>query len=67
MGDPVQSLGRDDPLGKGMATHSDILVWRIPQTEEPGRLQSMDLQRVSGKLSKLLTVLRKVTIWSTEL
>ena len=42
----VQSLGRKDPLEEGMATHSNILAWRIPWTEEPGRLQSMDLQRV---------------------
>ena len=34
----VSSLGREDPLEKGMATHSSILVWRIPWTEEPGRL-----------------------------
>ena len=34
----VQSLGREDPLEKGMATHSSILAWRIPGTEEPGRL-----------------------------
>ena len=37
----VQSLGWDDPLEKGMATHSSILSWRIPWTEEPGGLQSM--------------------------
>ena len=43
---PVRSLGREDPLEKGMATHSSILAWRIPWTEEPGRLQSMGLQRV---------------------
>jgi len=35
-GDIVQSLGREDPLGEGMATHSSILAWRIPWTEEPG-------------------------------
>ena len=35
----VQSLGQEDPLEKGMATHSSILTWRIPCTEEPGRLQ----------------------------
>ena len=34
----VQSLSREDPLEKGMATHSSILAWRIPRTEEPGRL-----------------------------
>jgi len=37
----VQSLGWEDPLEEGMATHSNILAWRIPWTEEPGRLQSM--------------------------
>ena len=42
----VRSLGQKDPLQKGMATHSSILVWRIPWTEEPGRLQSMGSQRV---------------------
>ena len=42
----VQSLGWEDPLKKDMATHSSILVWRIPWTEEPGGLQSMGLQRV---------------------
>ena len=42
----VQSLGQEDPLEKGMAAHSSILVWRIPWTEEPGRLQSTGSQRV---------------------
>ena len=42
----VRSLGQEDPLEKGMATHSSILAWRIPWTEEPGRLQSMGSQRV---------------------
>ena len=42
----VQSLGREDPLEEGMATHSSILAWRIPLTEETGGLQSMGLQRV---------------------
>ena len=42
----VRSLGQEDPLEKGMAAHSSILTWRIPQTEEPGRLQSMGSQRV---------------------
>ena len=40
----VQSLGWEDPLEKGMATHSRVLVWRIPWTEEPGGLQSMGSQ-----------------------
>ena len=42
----VLSLGQDDPLEKEMATHSSILAWRIPWTEDPGGLQSMGLQRV---------------------
>ena len=42
----VQSLGREDPLEKEMAPYSSILAWKIPWTEEPGRLQSMGLQRV---------------------
>ena len=42
----VQSLGQEDPLEEGMATHSSILARRIPWTEEPGRLQSMGSQRV---------------------
>ena len=42
----VQSLGREDPLEKEMATHSSILAWRIPWTEEPSGPQSMGLQRV---------------------
>ena len=41
----VQSLGWDDPLEEGMATHSSILAWRIPWTEEPAGLQSLGLQR----------------------
>ena len=40
-----QSLGQEDPLEKGMATHFSILAWGIPWTEEPGRLQSMGSQR----------------------
>ena len=42
----VQSLGWEDPLEEEMATHSSILAWRIPWMEEPGRLQSMESQRV---------------------
>ena len=42
----VQFLGRENPLEEGMATHSSILAWRIPWTEEPGGLQSMGSQRV---------------------
>ena len=42
----VLSGGQEDPLEKGMASYSRLLVWRIPWTEEPGRLQSIGLQRV---------------------
>ena len=42
----VPSLSWEDPLEKGLATHSSILAWKIPLTEEPGRLQSMGSQRV---------------------
>ena len=42
----VWSLGQEDPLEEGMATHSSVLAWRIPWTEEPGGLQSMGLRRV---------------------
>ena len=41
----VQSLGQEDPLEKGMATHLSILAWKIPWTEEPSRLQYIGLQR----------------------
>ena len=46
----VQFLGQEDHLEKGMATHSSILAWRIPWTEEPGGLQSMEVQRVRHDL-----------------
>ena len=42
----VRSLGQEDPLEKGMATHSSILAWKIPWTEDPGGLYSMGSQRV---------------------
>ena len=42
----VESLGQADPLEKGMTTHSNILAWRLPRTEEPGGPQSMGSQRV---------------------
>ena len=42
----VQTLGQEDPMEKEMATFSSILAWRIPWTKEPGRLQSMESQRV---------------------
>jgi len=53
----VQSLGREDPLEKGIATHSSIIAWRIPWTEEPGRLQSMRSQRVGhDRVTNTLTL-----------
>ena len=42
----VRALGQEDPLERGLATHSSILAWRTPWTEEPGGLQSIGLQRV---------------------
>ena len=42
----VRTLGQEDPMEKEMATHSNLLAWRIPWTEEPGGLQSMGSQRV---------------------
>ena len=47
----VQSLGREDLLEKGMATHSSMLAWGISQTEEPGGLQSMGSQRVTNTIT----------------
>ena len=49
----VQSLGQEDPLGKGMATHSRILAWRIPWTEEPGGLQFMGSLRIEHMTEQL--------------
>ena len=46
----VRSLGREDPQEKEMATHSSILAWKIPWTEEPGELQSMGSKRVGRDL-----------------
>ena len=48
----IQSLGQEDPLEKGMATHSSGLAWRIPWTEEPGGLQSMESQRIGHDCSR---------------
>ena len=50
----VCSLGQEDPLEKGMGTHSSILAWRIPRTEEPGGLQSMGSQRVGHNMYQAL-------------
>ena len=49
----VRSLGQEDPLEKGMATHSNILVWEIPWSEEPGRLQSVGFARVGHDLASI--------------
>ena len=54
----VRSLGREDPVEEGMATHSSILAWRLPWTEEPDRLQSMGLQRVTNTLLFIFCELR---------
>jgi len=54
----VQSLGQEDLLEKGMATHSSILAWRIPWTEEPGRLQSLGQQRVGH--DRAISLLQKL-------
>ena len=51
----VRSLGGEDTLEKEMATHTSILAWKIPWTEEPGRLQSMGLQRSQTQLSDFNT------------
>ena len=56
------SLGQEDPLEKGVATHSSILAWRIPWTEEPGRLLSMELQRVRHTwVTNTLSVMENLT------
>ena len=49
----VWSLGQEDPLGKGMATQSTILAWRVPWTEEPGRSQFMTLKKSQTRLKQL--------------
>ena len=51
----VRSLGREDPLEKEMAIHSSTIAWKIPWTEEPGRLQSMGSQRVGRDGATSLT------------
>ena len=58
----VQSLGREDLLENEMATHSSILGWRIPQTEEPDRLQSMGSQRVGhDRVTNIFTLKLVIT------
>ena len=62
----VWSLGQKDPLEEGMATHSGILAWKIPWTEELSRLQSMGLQRVGhDRATNTYTALFISTVWET--
>ena len=51
----VLTLDREDPLEKEMATHSNVLAWEIPWTEEPGELQSVELQKSQARLSNSTT------------
>ena len=64
-----RSLDQNDPLEEGMATHSNILAWRMPWTVEPGRLQSMGLQRVEHDWSDLAHMHRSLLLkmWSKNL
>ena len=61
----VQSLGWEDPLEKGMATHATIIAWRIPWIEEPGRLQSMELQRVGHDWATIFFIVHNLFSHST--
>ena len=73
----VRSLSWEEPLEKGMATHSSVLAWRIPRTEEPGGLQSIGLQsqtrlkRLSTHTTCIFPILQDyyflITKWMTEL
>ena len=63
----IQSLGQEEPLEKEMATHSSILAWEIPWTEEPGGLQSMESQKSRAQLSDLTTTIyltSETTAWN---
>ena len=70
----VQALGWEDPLEKEMAIHSSTIAWKIPWTEEPGRLQSMGLQRVrhdwltslSLHLMNVYVLIREMENWDTK-
>ena len=63
----VWSLSWEDPVEEGIATHSSILAWRIPWTEEPGRLQSMGLQRVRHDWSDLAHTHRSISLIKKEI
>ena len=60
----VQSLGREDPLEKGMTTHSRIPAWRIPWTEEPGGLQSTGSQQLDTSEQLTLSLFTLTMCWS---
>ena len=62
-----RSLGGEDPLEEEMATHSNLLAWEIPWTEEPGGLQSMGSQRVSGLSTHTLYPLYRVVTFTSHL
>ena len=62
----VQPLGKEGPLDEGMATHTSIIAWRMPWTEEPGRLQSLGSQRVGHDWSDLAMHTRKKSTVSPE-
>ena len=62
----VQSLGWEDPLEKGTATHSTILAWRIPWTEEPGRLYSPRGHKESDTTEQLSLSLDRIQKWKGE-
>ena len=59
----VQTLGQEDPMEKEMATFSSILAWRIPWTKEPGRLQSMESQRVGHDWMTITDSLIHWSVW----
>ena len=63
----VQSQGREDPMEKGMAIHFSTIAWRIPWTEEPGRLQSMGSQRVGHDWATSLSLSRWKWLLKTKL
>ena len=58
----VQSLGREDPLEKELATHSSTLAWKIQWTEEPGRIQSMGSQRVRHDFTFTFTFTQTIVV-----
>ena len=60
----VRDVGQEDPLEEGMATHSGILTWRIPWTEEPGGPQSMLLQKVGLNRNDLACMQQQVQAWT---